>query len=199
MDIYDNNDDSDSEERTYEVTAQKHHRLDAPPEVVPTRKVVHMVELESTPRMTMPPSQPRHDKSTVSNNDEQETPYHKMQFHYMALIQEGVDTNSVITQRLQSTEVRLTLKELLAIAPTARREMDKLVTRRRIANDEQPTVGINKLETAKANKQQPTSLPTSRVLGYINGCEFTLMIDPGSEVNIMHPDDRFTITNANNG
>ncbi|KAJ1671032.1 hypothetical protein EV182_007860, partial [Spiromyces aspiralis] len=89
--------------------------------------------------------------------------------------------------------------------------MDKLVTRRRIANEE-PTVGINKLEAANTDKQQPISLPTSKVLGYVNGHEFTLMIDPGSEVNIMRmsaytsvkhlpidPSDRFTITNANNG
>ncbi|KAJ1672545.1 hypothetical protein EV182_006970, partial [Spiromyces aspiralis] len=138
-DLYDDDNTDDTDEQTYEVAAQKRHRLDAPPEVVPARKVVRTVESESTPRMTTPPSQPRHDKPTVNNNDEQETPYHKTQFHYMAPIQEGVDTNSVIKERLQGTEIKLTLKELLAIAPAARREMDKLVTRRRIANEE-PTV-----------------------------------------------------------
>ncbi|KAJ1679360.1 hypothetical protein EV182_002211 [Spiromyces aspiralis] len=211
-DLYDDDNTNDTDERTYEVAAQKRHRLDAPPEVVPARKVVRTVEPESVPRTATTSSQPRHNGPTIDHDDEPEAPKNKPQYQYMAPIQEGVDTNSVITQRLQSTEVKLTLKELLAIAPAARREMDKLVTRRRIANDEQPTVGINKLETTEDNERQPTSLPTSRVLGYINGREFTLMIDPGSEVNIMRmsayasidylpidPDDRFTITNANNG
>ncbi|KAJ1678049.1 hypothetical protein EV182_004886, partial [Spiromyces aspiralis] len=210
-DLYDDNDNSDPEERAYEVAVQKRTRLDAPPEVVPARKVVRTVEPESAPRTATPTNQPKHNKPADNNSDEQEVPQYKPQFHYIAPIQEGVDTNAVINERLQGTEVKLTLKELLAIAPAARREMDKLVTRRRVANDE-PTAEVSKLDTTETNECLPISLPTSKVLGYINGHEFTLMIDPGSEVNIMRmtayesikhlpidPSDRFTITNANNG
>ncbi|KAJ1674937.1 hypothetical protein EV182_002258 [Spiromyces aspiralis] len=97
-DIYDNNDDSDPEERTYEVAAQKCHHLDAPPEVVPARKVIRTVKPESIPRTAMTPSQPRHNGPTINHDNEPEVPKNKPQYQYMALIQEGVDTNSVITQ-----------------------------------------------------------------------------------------------------
>ena len=122
------------------------------------------------------------DQTTTNDND---NPSNKKKptYHIRAPIEDGIEIEQIIESKMKQTNISITLHELLAASPMARKSIDKLVSRRKIINDEM-NFSILKTDTIIS---EPTYLsrPTAKVCGKVYGFTSDMVVNPGSEVNLL--------------